>query len=108
MGGLGDTDSPNSEISELKSEGLVSSNLQRFASGNILGSHHSSSHIPAKLIETNYVDKGHIGAVSQKVVIISNLLIYSLFNTDDRADQAPLILIAVSVFVCQSEAFQKR
>ena len=76
MGGLGDTDSPNSEISELKSEGLVSSNLQRFASGNILGSHHSSSHIPAKLIETNYVDKGHIGAVSQKVVI-TNLLIPS-------------------------------
>ena len=63
-------ESPNLEIDELKSEGLVSTNLQRFCTGNTLGSA-SSSHIPARLMETNYVDKGHIEAVSQKVSFLT-------------------------------------
>ena len=67
---MADTDPPLGEISELKMEGLVSTNLSRFKSGNIVGSS-SSSHIPAKLQETNYLDKGHIEAVSQKVFFTS-------------------------------------
>ena len=54
----------SSEFSELKDEGLVSTNLQRFSSGNIRG---SSSNPPRKTsLETNYIDKKHIESVTAK------------------------------------------
>ena len=54
------------EISELKSGGLVSSNLQKFSSGNIISST-SSNHVPSKLQETTHF----VGTVQQKVLNIT-------------------------------------
>ena len=84
---MADIDSPLGEISELKMEGLVSSNLSRFQSGNIVGST-SSSHIPAKLLETNNLDKGHIEAVSQKV----SFTLYLIQLLNNKTNQEALEL----------------
>jgi len=51
------------EFNDLKDEGLVSSNLERFASGKILG---SQSVVRKSSLETNYIDKKHIESVSAK------------------------------------------
>jgi len=51
------------DFEELKGEGLVSSNLERFTSGNILGGQNS---IRKSSLETNYLDKKHIESVSAK------------------------------------------
>ena len=59
-----ESETPVTEILELKDEGLVSANLQRFSSGNILGS--SSQVFRKTSLETNYIDKKHIEAVTAK------------------------------------------
>eukprot|EP00092_Neocalanus_flemingeri_P008532 GFUD01009191.1.p1 GENE.GFUD01009191.1~~GFUD01009191.1.p1 ORF type:complete len:962 (+),score=281.01 GFUD01009191.1:210-3095(+) len=51
------------EFEELKDEGLVSSNLERFASGKILG---TQTVVRKSSLETNYIDKKHIESVSAR------------------------------------------
>ena len=60
-----DSDIPYSEFSELRDEGLVSTNLQRFTTGNILGGATTSGR-KLSLTETNYIDRKHIESVSAK------------------------------------------
>merc|ERR1712098_813738 len=51
------------QMDDLKDEGLVSTNLERFATGKILG----TQNVPRKSsLETNYIDKKHIESVSAK------------------------------------------
>ena len=51
------------EIQDLTDEGLVSSNRERFATGNILGSQEARRKSSA---ETNYIDKKHIESLTSK------------------------------------------
>jgi len=51
------------EFSELKDEGLVSANLERFSTGKILG---SQNVVRKSSLETNYIDKKHIESVSAR------------------------------------------
>ena len=51
------------EFEDLKDEGLVSTNLERFATGQILG---SQTVIRKSSLETNYIDKKHIESVSAR------------------------------------------
>ena len=59
-----DESTPYTEFSELKDEGLVSTNLQRFSSGNILGSQAARK----ASSETNYIDRKHIVSVTAKAM----------------------------------------
>ena len=52
-----------SEIQDLTDEGLVSSNRERFTTGNILGSQEGRRKSSA---ETNYIDKKHIESLTSK------------------------------------------
>jgi len=60
----GEEDTP-SEICELKDEGLVAANLQRFTTGNILGNQAAPGRRLSST-ETNYIDKRHIESVTAK------------------------------------------
>ena len=57
---------PNfSEIQDLGDEGLVSSNRERFTTGNILGAGERRRSSAAST-ETNYIDKKHIDSLTSK------------------------------------------
>ncbi|XP_023338016.1 uncharacterized protein LOC111708767 isoform X2 [Eurytemora carolleeae] len=62
----GDSETPYSEFSELRDEGLVSTNLHRFTTGNILGGGSNTTGRKPSLVETNYIDKKHIESVTAK------------------------------------------
>eukprot|EP00090_Calanus_glacialis_P014724 TRINITY_DN2357_c0_g1_i5.p1 TRINITY_DN2357_c0_g1~~TRINITY_DN2357_c0_g1_i5.p1 ORF type:complete len:935 (-),score=258.78 TRINITY_DN2357_c0_g1_i5:146-2821(-) len=51
------------EFDDLKDEGLVSTNLERFATGKVLG---SQTVMRKSSLETNYIDKKHIESVSAR------------------------------------------
>jgi len=51
------------QMDDLKDEGLVSTNLERFSTGNILGTQNA---VRKSSLETNYIDKKHIESVSAK------------------------------------------
>jgi len=53
------------DFAELRDEGLVSSNLQRFATGNLRKTSQESTGRKAS-IETNYIDRKHIESVASK------------------------------------------
>ena len=54
-----------SEIQDLGDEGLVSSNRERFTTGNILGAGERRRSSAAST-ETNYIDKKHIDSLTSK------------------------------------------
>ena len=62
----GDSETPYSDFSELRDEGLVSTNLHRFTTGNILGGGSNTTGRKPSLVETNYIDKKHIESVTAK------------------------------------------
>jgi len=51
------------QMDDLKDEGLVSTNLERFTTGKILGTQNA---VRKSSLETNYIDKKHIESVSAK------------------------------------------